>query len=334
MCSRGETTSTTFRARGTGTLSNWRLRDLTGEQIYRAIATRSSQGMVARQRPDGAWDYPNREWKGRVANAEGTWASIGLLESFRQTGEVSFLDAVLRWRAFLEEAIGWQAAGRGLAVNYFAGRAGAMVPNNSAFVLRFLAELADATGDVGHLARCDALLEFIADAQMQSGELPYEVGGGEGDRRLEHFQCYQYNAFQCLDLMRYAELSGDPGARPLIAGLLVFLRQGVGADGSVPYRCGRRNPQVTYHAAAVAAALQEGARLGFEGCAEAAGRVWRRVLATQQTAGGFPHSRGDYGLLRDRRSYPRNLTMILHHLLVRETAAEAERAPLPREAAV
>src|SRR5206468_3643342 len=72
-----------LQGQGYWTLSNWRLFDLLGEECYRDIAVRCSASMLAVQRPDGAWNYPNPEWSGRVATVEGSWGSIGLLETYR-----------------------------------------------------------------------------------------------------------------------------------------------------------------------------------------------------------------------------------------------------------
>ena len=220
--------------------------------------------------------------------------------------------------------IGFQRHGDALAVNYFAGREGNPVPNNSAFVLRFLAELADATGDDAYRQRCPGLLRFLEAAQSPFGEFPY-VAAGPLPQGRPHFQCFQYNAFQCLDLMRYFELVGQ--RPPLWIGkLLDFLRTGVAPDGHACYQCGNRRRTVNYHTAVLAAALHGGARLGFPGCREPADRACRYLLAQQRPDGGFPYSRGDYGLLCDRRSYPRYLAMILFHLLMLSDAAQCEPA--------
>ena len=47
--------------------------------------------------------------------------------------------------------------------------------------------------------------------------MPYEVGTDGGDARLEHFQCYQYAAFQALDLLRVHELLRRDDARAVAA---------------------------------------------------------------------------------------------------------------------
>ena len=270
---------------------------------------------------------PNREWRGRVAAAEGCWAAIGLVAVHRLTGDAMPLDGALRFADFLEREIGFQPAPGGIAANYFAGRTGAAVPNTSAFVLRLLAELAVLTGDDRHLVRAPALLGFLRAAQRTDGEMPYEVGTDSGDARLEHFQCYQYAAFQALDLLRVHELLGCDDARAVAGGLLRFLEQGLERDGTPRYACARSSPRVTYHGVAMAAALAEGTRAGLVTADGRAERAYRRAIRLQRRDGGFPHSGQDYRLLHDERSYPRHQAMMLHHLLI---GAGLDGAPASR----
>ncbi|HYN88790.1 MAG TPA: hypothetical protein VER55_09680 [Ardenticatenaceae bacterium] len=313
-----------LQAQGYWTLANWRLFQRTGEDRYRYVAVGCSEYMLERQRTSGAWEYPNPEWKGRVATVEGTWASLGLLESYRATGKAEFLDGALRWHTFLFRRISFQQVGAELAVNYFADRAGLRVPNNSALVLRFLAELAATTGVESYAEPCAGLLAFLRAAQKPTGEFPYAVAGADAESGRPHFQCYQYNAFQCLDLLRYYEVSGDQTAIPLVTAALAFLRGGQAENGDTLYDCDNRYRRVTYHTAALAAAFCEASQalavsedpwsLGTA-YDQVAGRAYSRLLSLQRPDGGFPYSRGDYRLLADRRSYPRYLAMILYHLL-------------------
>lgn len=311
-----------LQAQGYWVLDNWALFAHTGEETYHEIALRCAEYMLAQQRDDGAWDYPNREWKGRIATAEGTWGSLGLLATYRQTTDPKFLTGALRWHRFMVETIGFQQIGDELAVNYFANQGEVRVPNNSAIVLRFLAELADVTGDKAYLQPCAGLLTFMQRVQQATGEFPYTVEGAAGGKHRLHFQCYQYNAFQCLDLMRYHEVTGDTAPLPLIARVLSFLREGLAEDGHAFYECGNRYRQVAYHTAVVAAAFAKASQLGIDGYNDLANRAYSYLLGCQQPDGGVSYSRGDYRLLRDRRSYPRYLAMILFHLLLKAAVIE------------
>ena len=303
-----------LQAQGYWILANWRLFQRTGVSRYRDVAIACSRTMIAQQRDDGAWLYPNREWKGRIATAEGTWGSLGLIESYRQTGAAEFLKGALSWHRFLHDTIGFQQISDQLAVNYFANQGSARVPNNSAFVLRFLAALADATRDSSYLNPCAGLIAFMQRAQKSSGEFPYSLGAAVAEDR-PHFQCYQYNAFQCLDLMAYYEMTGDPVAASLFLRTLKFLAAGLAADGHAPYDCGESRRRVTYHTAVLAAAFDEASRHGIGDYGALSARAFNYLLQLQHSGGGFAYSRRDYGILEDRRSYPRYLAMILYHLL-------------------
>jgi hypothetical protein len=72
--------------------------------------------------------------------------------------------------------------------------------------------------------------------------------------------------------------------------------------------------EVDYYTAALAAALDEAARLALVDAALSE-RCYERVAARQKDDGSFVYSAGDYGFLRDARSYPRPMAMTLFHLL-------------------
>lgn len=303
-----------LQAQGYWILGNWHLFARTGEGTYREIALRCSHIILQRQRDDGAWEYPNPEWKGRVATAEGTWGALGLLESYRQTRDALFLSGGLRWHEYLTEKVGFQRLEDELAVNYFANRGGDRVPNNSAIVLRYLAELADVTGDKTYLQPCTGLLTFMKRVQKVTGEFPYAVGGAAGGKGQAHFQCYQYNAFGCLDLIRYYELTENAATLPLIAKVLKFLSGGLAEDGYACYACGNRHRTVNYHTAALAAAFTKADQIGIPGNENLATCAYAYLLDQQRPNGSFYHSQRDYFILNDRRPYPRYLAMILYHL--------------------
>jgi hypothetical protein len=304
-----------LQAQGYWVLSNWLLYGATGEAAFREVALASSAEMVDRQRSDGAWVYPNPAWNGRIATIEGTWAAIGLLETHRRTGDARFLAAALKWHRFLVSVIGFHADGDELAVRYFAGMPSPRVPNNSAEVLRLLAELAEATGDRAFLEHAPGLVAFLRRAQARSGEFPYALPGSVHASDRPHFQCFQYNAFECLSLLRYLALSGDDGIRPLIRAAAGFLVTGVGADGHARYSCTSDRRKIVYHAAALGAALTGAEDAGVTNCAGTAQRSYSFVLRAQKADGGFPFSVREHYVLEDRQSYPRNIVMILFHLL-------------------
>ncbi len=302
-------------------LANWRLLDLTADDRYRVEATEASRRMIAAQRPDGSWDYPNPAWKGRIATAEGTWGALGLLETYRRTGQENCLHAVRRWKDFLDQHVGFIEHDGAQAVNYFAHRDADLVPNNSAFMLRFLAEMSLAEKDDRFLERCRGLVEFLRRVQRPAGELPYSVPASGDTGGRAHFQCFQYNAFQLLDLLRYHDVTGDPQAEGTIQRLVGFVATGLDEAGAARYDCQKGSPRrVIYHTAAVGAALCEASRHNLGEHRQVAGKGFDWVLAHQRPDGGFPFSRRDYGVLRDDRSYPRNQAMILLHLLLSEGA--------------
>jgi hypothetical protein len=306
-----------LQGQGYWVLGNWELFERTGESAYRQLALDSCHSIVASQCSDGAWMYPNREWKGRVATVEGIWASIALLETCRRARDDRLLEAALRWHSYLVNTIGFQRFGDELAINYFAHRAGAPpTPNNSAEALRFFSTLASVTGDQRYLQPCAGLATFLRRTQKPSGEFPYLAATtASAQHPRPHFQCCQYNAFMCLGIMRYHELTGDPVVQPVIAKLLKFIAEGVGRAGAVSYECGVNYRHVTYHAGVVAAAFAHAEHLGFSGYDQHANRVFEYVLGRQRPDGSFLYSTGDYRILSDRRSYPRYLAMIMYHLL-------------------
>jgi hypothetical protein len=314
-----------LQAQGYWVLANWALFQSTQQDGHRKIALRCSEHVLAQQRDDGAWNYPLRPWAERIATVEGIWAALGLLETYRQTGAPAFLAGAVRWHRFLSEKIGYlQIDDAGLAINYFAGHRDHAVPNNSTDALRFLSEMAQVTNDDGYLQPCAGLIRFLRRAQKTTGELPYLFKKDVGGRERSHFQCYQYNAFQCFGLMSYHEITGDRTVRPIIADLLTFLRHGLADDGHAHYMCGNAHRTVTYHTAVLGAVFSTAARIGLAGYADAAERAFRYVLSLQEPNGRLLHSQRDYRVLSDRRSYPRYLAMILYHLLLHSLNVEHE----------
>ena len=307
-----------LQCQGYWTMANWRLSQLPDDR-YAQIALAATDQIVQRQRPDGAWDYPNPEWRGRVATVEGTFATFALLESYQRTQRQEYLQSALRYYAFFTDSIGFQDYQGTTAVNYFAGRPSNPVPNNSSLILRYLAQLAKTTGDASYIAKCDAIVDFLLKFQQTSGELPYVVD----EPGMLHFQCYQYHAFIYLDTWNYYLLTGNERVLPFLHGVLRFLEGGLHSSGYGYYQCNQHYRTVHYHTAAIATALHSCDNIGLrpEQVSEyrrLSQRGYDCLIRQQQTDGSFAHSRGDYRLIGDHRRYPRYMAMMLYHLLCSE----------------
>jgi hypothetical protein len=286
------------------------------------MAIQTADYLRTSQMPEGYWEYPNPEWKDRIATVEGNYAAIGLLLVEERTRGGRFLDGAKRWYDYTVDGIGFQHLERTLAINYFGNLPGNRIPNNSASTVRVYAMLADATGDDSYLEFCGPMVAFMASVQTSAGELPYAATGVTGGDR-PHFLCYQYNAFQFLNIVDYWTLTKDPAAEPLLTGLVEFLRTGQNPDGSSRYDCTNPRPEVVYYTGALAAALATATHLGMGDHRDAVRLATDRLLSHQRMDGGFPYSFGNYGYLSDTRSYPRYLSMILTHLAMLIGMADA-----------
>lgn len=295
---------------------NWQMhdRELGDREATRSMAVLASDYLREAQTPEGYWPYPNPEWRGRIATVEGNYAALGMLQTYARTGDERLLRSAIGWYDYTVNHIGFQADGDTLAINYFGNVRGGRVPNNSASTLPVYAALARATGHDRYLERCGGMVRFLQACQLPSGELPYSVPG-DVDANRPHFLCYQYNAFEFLNLATYLDWSGDETIVPVLERLGAYLATGLTASGAARYDCHRDRPELPYYTAAVGAALRRATAMGLGAFGELADRAFRRVLSLQSTNGGFFHSMGNYGLLTDRRSYPRNLSMIASHLL-------------------
>jgi hypothetical protein len=297
-------------------LGSLRLRDLVGDQALADVAVRCAQGIAKRQDPSGYWLYPNPEWAGRVATVECAFGAIGLLAAYEQTGQGILLDAADRAYQFLVNETGFQKADSGYAINYFQNRVRPLVPNNSTLALALFGRLARVTGDERYLTHCRGMVDFLASAQLETGELPYAIGT-QGIKGRPHYQCFQYNAFELIDLAAYHSDTNDAAVLPLIQRLAKYLSSSVRLNGTTRFDCGSSTTQIHYNTAAIAAALLVARRMGLHDALEAENRAYRYVLAQQQSSGGYAFSNREYGVLADRRCYPRPTTMILHHLILK-----------------
>lgn len=307
-----------LQAQGYWIFDNWQVHDAWGEESAPEIAARCAESMIKAQLPDGSWPYPNPEWAGRIATVEGDWAGLGLLKHYERSGNSAMLDGAIRWYRFLIDQIGFVKTPSGLVANYFGNRPGGIVPNPTTLTLAFLSYLARVTNDQQYLAYAPQMISFIASVQTPDGEIPYSFKDAQGrGKERPHFQCYQYNAFQLIDLAMYHRDTGDDSVLPIIQKIAGFIATSVQADGHTRFDVTSNPVQVPYNTASIAAALLTARQMGLSDTQEVEERAYRYVLAQQHPNGSFGFSKRNYRILHDARRYPRPQTMILYHLLLK-----------------
>ncbi len=302
-------------------MSNWLVgeMELADAQQCEEIAVACADNLRAIQRPKGYWEYPNKEWKGRIATVEGNYGAMGLLEVYLHTRQESLLEGAKNWYRFAVNDIGFRGKDGLLAINYFAHIDKVSVPNVTVSALRTFALLATASGDDKYLEYCGRMVRWLGQVQRSNGELPYAVvspEGGDAKQRI-HFLCYQYNAFELLNLIAYYRMTHDSEARQIMENLAAFVAKGVTDSGACRYDCNRDVPEVSYYIAASAAALHQATEYDIGDYRAVADRAYRRVLSQQKPDGGMTfYSKDNYRFLSDRRSYPRYLSMTLYLFLL------------------
>jgi hypothetical protein len=324
-----------MQSHGYWILSNWMLHEATGDPKYRALALESTEATLRLQQPGGYWLYPLPERKHLVATVEGNWGAIGLLATYAREPRKEFIEAAVRWYDYLVGRIGFQAHTSGKAINYFDKPRG-KIPNNSVEAAWLFLRLWKATGDARFVEHVDGMLEFLVNTQLPSGELPYIVDGPYEKGRT-HYLCYQYNAFQFLKLAWAASLRPDPRTQRILPALAGFLARGITPSGASAADCFHSKPETDYYTAVLAAALYEAQKLPIlakgqssfvnllSEAREGSERCYARLLQRQRPDGSFAYTTGDYGFLRDGRSYPRPQVMTLFHLLCPECGNGFER---------
>lgn len=304
--------------------NNWTLYRLTGDQKFKDTAIAATKQILNQQQPEGFWVYPLPGWKGRIATVEGDYAALGLLASFRETRDPALLNGALKWYNYLIQKTGFESYEGTECIHYFAGQGRDMVPNNATLTLEFFGELTEAAQDKRFLQHADEMVAFLKLAQLDSGELPYsfDVPWAPGKT---HFMCYQYNAFQFLDLAAFYTTHPSETLRAIISKLIGYLATGLHPDGHCRYACGKDYPEVTYYTAVLAAAFVKATETGLGNFKQEYESAFSRVLKRHRRNGNYVYSTRNYAVFRDSRSYPRYLSMILRHVLMyvdHETAKE------------
>ena len=314
-----------MQSQGYWILSNWMLHEATGEARYRTIALESAEATLRLQQPEGFWLYPLPQRKHLIATVEGNWGAMGLLATHAREPRNEFLTAALRWYDYLVGTIGFQPHTPGEAINYFDQPRG-KIPNNSVEATWLFLRLWKATSDTRFLGHIDPMLDFLASSQLPTGELPYIVDGPY-EKGRDHYLCYQYNAFQFLKLAWAESLRPDPRTQRILPALAGYLSRGVTNSGASKADCLHDKPETDYFTAVLAAALREAGKLPNLADPRAAldnsrteirkqsERCYSHLLERQRDDGSFAYTEGDYGFLRDGRSYPRPQAMTLFHLL-------------------
>ncbi len=296
--------------------NNWKLFDLTKKSSYKEIAIACTDSIIKMQTQGGYWEYPLPEWKKKIATVEGDYAAFGLLETYKHTKEKHLLEGVIKWYDFLIDQTGFQIYKDSKCINYFAGQNGRLVPNNTTLTLELFSELYQLTRNKKYLKTCDDMIQFLYYVQRESGEFPYAFETPDIQGR-GHFLCYQYNAFQFLDLVHYWENTKDTKTYDILHNLIRYLQSGLHPNGHSRYNCRKAYPEVTYYTAVLGAAFLKAKEIGLGDYEEYENKAYRWVLKRQNKKGGFIYSSRNYGILSDRRSYPRYLCMILKHLLMK-----------------
>lgn len=304
------------QTQGYWVLANWMLHDATGDRRYRDIARQCTEATLALETREGYWRYPLPERRHLIATLEGIWGASPLLATYAREPRAEFLQGAVRAYDYIVQRIGFQDHPRGKAINYF-DRPRGKVPNNSVIAAWFFLRLWRATGDGRYLEHLGGLFDFLQSVQFPTGEIPYIVRSPY-ERARDHYLCFQYNAYQFLHLAWSNSLRPGDWAKTMLPSLANYLERGVQPTGACAFNCaraGRGGPEVDYYTAALGAALYEAHRIGLDVTPGIWDRCFDRVLTRQKADGRFDYSEGDYGFLRDRRSYPRPQAMTLFHLL-------------------
>jgi hypothetical protein len=308
-----------LQAQGYWIKDNWDFFKVTGESRYKNVAIACSDQVVKTQRGDGSWKYPLREWKKYVSTVEGTWASLGLLETFDHTNDAIYLEGALGWYDYLVNRIGFQKYRDSLVINYFDVLRSRKVPNNTTLVLWFFAELYRRKKESRFLKFNDKMIRFLELSQRPNGELNYEIGN-------EHYLCYNYNAFEFLDLHYCNEVIKDERIVAIMKKMAAFLSTGVTQIGSVKHDCFQTFPENLMFSGVVGAALKIATSNGLGNYSEHIRYAYDFLFENQKPDGSFRfNSKHDFpyfrrpisrGFLVDRRPYPRQLCYLLQQLLM------------------
>ena len=287
--------------------------ELSGNKVFFRHVVDTADDLLERQTPQGYWPHPLKEWEGRASTVEGDFAALGLIDAYGLTGQSTYLSAAEKWLDYLIQHTGFQNGDDWLAINYFSNIPGGVVPDNATLTILLFTRAASLGLKRKLSDYIDGMVRFLLKSQKESGELPYVVATDSG-RGRPHYQCFQYNSFEFLDLCEAMDFVNLPEPHAYLVKQAQFLSTGVGVRGECYFACGKPFPNVLYHSAAIGAALLEASMREMGDYWEKAARAYKFVLDRQRSDGSFPWSEREYLLFKDERNYPHNLVMLLWHL--------------------
>lgn len=297
-------------------LLNSNLYEATDNADYKDAALKCADVLVDRQTEEGCWIYDDQTLTHRVATVESCFAGLGMITAYHLSKDQKYLDSAIKVYRYMIDITGFQEYdSESIAINYFGNYPTGLVPNNSTLALWFISEFSQVYDIKEERSYIDGMVNFLSKCQLGSGELPYMIGNYSKPTK-EHYLCYQYNAFQFLDLARCYEITGDDKVYNVIRKLAVYLSSGQTTDSDSKYNCYKNRPRVPYYTAVLSAALYKAHNMGLGDYMEQATRGYKQLLSQQKADGSFDYSGYNYGILSDKRSYPRMQVMILQHMLM------------------
>ncbi len=88
--------------------ANLELHRLTGDAACLDSAVKCGEAMLARQMPEGYWEFPHNEWKGVIATVETCFGGLGLLAVYEATRDERYLTAARRTYDYMIHDVGFQ----------------------------------------------------------------------------------------------------------------------------------------------------------------------------------------------------------------------------------
>ncbi|MDC0527071.1 hypothetical protein OAO35_03900, partial [Euryarchaeota archaeon] len=297
-------------------INNWKFFELTSRIEYARKSLETSKKLASKQSVEGCWKitHGNKKWRGVVSTVDNTFAALGLLETYKVTKSEEFLKSAEAWANYLIQNVGFHKYDYGYSIKYFSGKPSPAVPNNNTLVLWFLAELSNVTRNIEYIRFNERIIDFLEKVQKETGELPYSVESSEVVGK-EHYICFQYNAFELIDLLNFYRISPVKKLDRIIIRLSKFLLQAFDEKGASKFDCSHSFPNIFYYTSKVISALLLSKKFGFIDNVPFINNSLNLLLSNQNIDGSFPYSTNEYMFFKDKRFYPKESNFILSALL-------------------